>query len=99
MLLLPLRTSRQLHLSTPHPVQSAPEACLLLLCCTPAGQLITIPGTPQRLLYFIARGYADLYMGDTLIDTLVAGDTFGEAVSTVGHTVLHACAALHAGFV
>ncbi|WIA11542.1 hypothetical protein OEZ85_011652 [Tetradesmus obliquus] len=45
----------------------------------PEGQLITIPGTPHRLLYFLARGYADLYMGDTLIDTLVAGDTFGEA--------------------
>jgi hypothetical protein len=50
------------------------------LCCSRAGQLITIPGTPQRLLYFVARGYADLYMADTLIDTLVAGDTFGEAV-------------------
>lgn len=35
------------------------------------------------------RGYADLYMvtdvGEVLIDTLVAGDSFGEAVSNTLH--------------
>lgn len=49
------------------------------------GQLIAIPGTIHDQLLFITRGYADLYMvtdvGEVLIDTLVAGDSFGEAVS------------------
>eukprot|EP00775_Hariotina_reticulata_P005141 gene5141-5381_t len=42
------------------------------------GQVLAIPGTPQKQLCIIVRGYADLYMGELLIDTLAAGDSFGE---------------------
>ncbi|KAI8472380.1 MAG: cyclic nucleotide-binding-like protein [Monoraphidium minutum] len=42
------------------------------------GQLISIPGTPHTHVYYLTKGYADVYMGDALIETLVAGDAFGE---------------------
>jgi len=40
-----------------------------------SGQVLAIPGTPQRKMCIIVRGYADLYMGELLIDTLAAGDS------------------------
>ncbi|KAF8064640.1 FPS1 [Scenedesmus sp. PABB004] len=45
----------------------------------PEGTLLALPGTPQQALVFLQHGYADVYAGDTLLDTLVAGDTVGEA--------------------
>ena len=42
---------------------------------------MAIPGSPASHLYFLTRGYADVYMNDLLIDTLVPGDAFCEAVS------------------
>jgi CRP-like cAMP-binding protein len=47
-----------------------------------AGQILAIPGTPQKQMCIIVRGYADLYMGELLIDTLAAGDSFGESVGS-----------------
>jgi hypothetical protein len=44
-------------------------------------QLVAIPGSPASHLYFLTRGFADVYMNDLLIDTLVPGDSFCEAVS------------------
>lgn len=43
------------------------------------GQLVAIPGSPASHLYFLTRGFADVYMNDLLIDTLVPGDSFCEA--------------------
>lgn len=40
-------------------------------------------------MFILTRGYADLYMGDALIDTLVAGDTYGEPVSGTGFKLRH----------
>lgn len=42
------------------------------------GQLLAIPGSPASHLYFLTRGYADVYMNDLLIDTLVPGESFSE---------------------
>lgn len=39
-----------------------------------------IPGTPLTQMCFLTKGYADVYMKDVLIDTLTAGDSFGEPV-------------------
>lgn len=50
------------------------------LCCL-AGQLLAIPGSPASHMYFLTRGYADMYMNDLLIDTLVPGESFCEVVS------------------
>jgi CRP-like cAMP-binding protein len=43
---------------------------------------VAIPGSPTSHLYFLTRGYADVYMNDLLIDTLGPGDSFCEAVSS-----------------
>lgn len=48
-------------------------------------------------MYILTRGYADVYMNNLLIDTLVPGDSFCEAVSTLcdtaytQHAFLHMC--------
>lgn len=47
-----------------------------------AGQLVAIPGSTDNHMYILTRGYADVYMNSLLIDTLVPGDSFCEAVST-----------------
>jgi len=75
---------------------------LLVSCavCCLAGQLLAIPGSPASHLYFLTRGYADVYMNDLLIDTLVPGESFSELVSRQplswplwerGPVGLHAC--------
>jgi hypothetical protein len=38
-------------------------------------------------MYILTRGYADLYMNNLLIDTLVPGDSFCEAVGFLGGTM------------
>jgi hypothetical protein len=56
-----------------------------------AGQLIVIPGTCHKQLYFITRGYADVYLGKLLVDTLAAGDSFGEPVRARGRDAQPTC--------
>lgn len=48
---------------------------------------MAIPGSTDSHMYILTRGYADLYMNNLLIDTLVPGDSFCEAVGFLGGTM------------
>lgn len=73
-------------LDEPNPPVS--DTCSIWRCCVlPVGQLVGIPGSTESHMYILTRGYADVYMNDLLIDTLVPGDSFCEAVS-VNHILI-----------